>query len=81
MISRRFCKNVYTEIKEERKGEYKSTAVQDIDTIQVSKFMTKTVTTANVDQTIQSVCKTMNDNNLGGLVIVKRGISGNEPGG
>jgi CBS domain-containing protein len=43
--------------------------------------MTKIVMTANVDQTIQSVCKTMNDNNLGGLVIVKRGISGNEPVG
>jgi predicted transcriptional regulator len=45
----------------------------------VSKFMTKTVLTANVDQTIQSVCKTMHENNIGSVVIVKREIDGNRP--
>jgi CBS domain-containing protein len=53
----------------------------DIDTIPVSNFMTKTVMTASIDQTILSVCKIMNENNLGGVVIVKRGVSGNEPVG
>jgi CBS domain-containing protein len=43
--------------------------------------MTKTVITANLDQTIQTVCKIMNENNLGSVVIVKRGVSGNEPVG
>jgi CBS domain-containing protein len=43
--------------------------------------MTKTVMTANLDQTIQSVCKIMIENNVGGLVVVKRGVSGNEPVG
>jgi CBS domain-containing protein len=37
--------------------------------------------TANLDQTIQSVCKIMIENNVGGLVVVKRGVSGNEPVG
>ena len=56
-------------------------AAGDIDTIPVSNFMTKTVMTASIDQTILSVCKIMNENNLGGVVIVKRGVSGNEPVG
>lgn len=45
----------------------------------ISKFMTKKVITANVDQTIQSVCKMMHENHIGSIVIVKRGIDGNEP--
>src|SRR5918912_3879782 len=72
------------EIKEEgeREGKDKSAATaRDIDAIPVSKYMTKTVMTASLDQTIKSVCKIMNENNLGGLVIVKRGVSGNEPVG
>jgi CBS domain-containing protein len=67
-------------IKEEE-GQDKSFAAGDIDTVPVSKYMTKTVMTASLDQTIQSVCKIMNENNLGGVVIVKRGMSGNEPVG
>jgi CBS domain-containing protein len=63
-------------IKEE--GEDKSATAGDIDTIPVSKFMTKIVMTATLDQTIQSVCKIMNENNIGSVVIVKRGVSGNE---
>ena len=31
----------------------------------VSKFMSKTVLTAKVDQTIQSVCKIMHENHIG----------------
>jgi CBS domain-containing protein len=45
----------------------------------VSEFMTKTVLTANVDQTIQSVCKIMHENHIGSVVIVKREIDGNKP--
>ncbi len=66
-------------IKEERRED--KSAARDIDTVPVSKFMTKTVITANLDQTIQSACKIMNENNLGGVVIIKRGVSGNEPVG
>jgi predicted transcriptional regulator len=34
--------------------------------------MTKPVITADVDQTIKSICKTMYENNIGSVVIVKR---------
>src|SRR6266480_6655323 len=54
---------------------------ESADSIPISNFMTKTVITANVDQTIQSVCRIMNENKIGGVVIVKRGINGNEPVG
>jgi CBS domain-containing protein len=64
-------------IKEEPR-EDESVIAGDVDTLPVSKYMTKTVMTANLGQTIQSVCKIMNDNNLGSVVIVKRGVSGNE---
>lgn len=42
----------------------------------VSKFMTKTVITATLDQTIQTVCKIMYENNVGSVVIVKREVDG-----
>jgi CBS domain-containing protein len=45
----------------------------------VSKFMTKTVLTANFDQTIQSVCQIMQENHIGSVVIVKREMDGNKP--
>jgi predicted transcriptional regulator len=45
----------------------------------VSKFMTKTVLTANVEQTIQSVCKIMHENNIGSVIIVRKEIDGNRP--
>ena len=57
----------------------KSPIAGDIDTVPVSKFMTKKVITMNIDQTIQSVCKVMNENNIGGIVIIKRGMTGDEP--
>jgi CBS domain-containing protein len=63
------------------KEQDKSDAAVDDANTPISKFMTKTVITACVDQTIQSVCKIMNENNIGGVVIVKRAINGNEPVG
>ena len=42
----------------------------------VFKFMTKTVITATLDQTIQTVCKIMYENNIGSVVIVKREVDG-----
>ena len=42
--------------------------------IPISNFMAKTVITANVDQTIQSVCKIMNENNIGSVVNKPVGI-------
>jgi CBS domain-containing protein len=42
----------------------------------VSKFMTKTVITATLDQTIQTICKIMYENNIGSVVIVKREVDG-----
>jgi CBS domain-containing protein len=54
---------------------------ESADTAPISKFMTKKVITANIDQTIQSVCKIMSENNIGAVVVVKRGINGNEPVG
>jgi CBS domain-containing protein len=45
----------------------------------VSKFMTKTVLTANIDQTIQSVCKIMHENHIGSVIIVRKEIDGNRP--
>jgi CBS domain-containing protein len=51
------------------------------DAIPISNIMTKKVITASIDQTIQSVCKIMSENNIGAVVVVKRGINGNEPVG
>ena len=45
----------------------------------VSEFMTKIVITATLDQTIQTVCKIMYENNIGSVVIVKREIDGFSP--
>ena len=38
--------------------------------------MTKTVITATLDQTIQTVCKIMYENNIGSVVIVNREVDG-----
>jgi CBS domain-containing protein len=65
----------------EQGGQDESATARDIDSLTVAEYMTRTVITANIDQTIQSVCKIMNEHNLGGIVIVKRGVSGNEPVG
>ena len=47
----------------------------------VSKYMIKKVITGTVSDTVQSVCKTMYENNIGCLVIVKRKMSGLVPVG
>jgi CBS domain-containing protein len=43
----------------------------DIYSLPVAKFMTKKVITAKINSTVQSVCKSMYDNNVGSVVIVK----------
>lgn len=53
----------------------------DIYSSPVSKFMTKRVITAKVNTTIKAVCKSMYDNNVGFLVIVKQAMGGIVPVG
>ena len=53
----------------------------DIYSSPVSKFMTKRVITARVNATIKAACKSMYDNNVGFLVIVKRTMGGIFPVG
>ena len=47
-------------------------SVEEESAAPASKFMTKPVITADVNQTIKSICKTMYENNIGSVVIVKR---------
>lgn len=47
----------------------------------VSKYMIKKVITATIRETIQSACKSMYENNVGCLVILKRMMSGPIPVG
>jgi predicted transcriptional regulator len=42
-----------------------------IESIPVSSFMTRNVITETEDQNIQAVCKIMNENNIGSVIIVK----------
>jgi CBS domain-containing protein len=44
----------------------------DIYSLPAAKFMTKKVITAKINSTVQSVCKSMYDNNVGSVVIVKQ---------
>jgi CBS domain-containing protein len=53
----------------------------DVYLFPVSKYMVKKVITATVSHTIQSVCKTMYENNIGCLVVTKRTVSGLVPVG
>lgn len=41
-----------------------------IESIRISSFMTRNVKTETEDQNIQAVCKTMNENNIGSLIIM-----------
>jgi CBS domain-containing protein len=43
-----------------------------IESVSVSAFMTKNVKTETEDQNIQSACRNMHQNNIGGIVIVKK---------
>jgi CBS domain-containing protein len=53
----------------------------DIYSSPVSKFMTKMVITAKVNDTIKAACKSMYDNDVGFLVIIKRTMGGIVPVG
>jgi len=44
----------------------------DIYSLPAAKFMSKKVITAKINSTVQSVCKSMYDNNVGSVVIVKK---------
>jgi CBS domain-containing protein len=52
-----------------------------IYSLPISKFMTKKVITSKVNSTIKSVCKSMYDNNVGCLVILKQTNNGSTPAG
>ena len=49
-----------------------------IESIPVSSFMTKDVKTETEDQNIQAVCKIMNENDIGSVIIVAN-LQGNNP--
>jgi CBS domain-containing protein len=53
----------------------------DIYSLPIAKFMTKKVITAKINSTVQSVCKSMYDNNVGSVVIVKQTMGGIVPVG
>lgn len=53
----------------------------DIYSLPTAKFMTKKVITAKIESTVQSVCKSMYENNVGCVVIVKRTNGGIVPVG
>jgi CBS domain-containing protein len=53
----------------------------EIDSVPASSFMTTEIITATEDQTIQQICKTMLDHDIGSVVIVKRLVDGNRPVG
>jgi CBS domain-containing protein len=44
----------------------------DIYSLPAAKIMTKKVVTAKINSTVRSVCKSMYDNNVGSVVIVKQ---------
>jgi CBS domain-containing protein len=46
-----------------------------IESIPVSTVMTRNVITEAEDQNIQAVCKIMNENNIGSVIIVKGSIA------
>jgi CBS domain-containing protein len=52
-----------------------------LESVPVSSFMTKNVKTETEDQNIQAVCKTMNENNIGSIVVVSLGDKDQKPVG
>ncbi|HKG40519.1 MAG TPA: CBS domain-containing protein [Nitrososphaeraceae archaeon] len=42
-----------------------------IESIPVSSFMTRNVKTETEDQNIQAICKIMNENNIGSVIVIK----------
>ena len=61
--------------------EHFEVCVMDGYLFPVSKYMVKKVITATVSHTVQSVCKTMYESNIGSLVLTKRKTSGLVPVG
>lgn len=55
--------------------------MMDIYSLPAAKFMSKKVITAKINSTVQSVCKSMYDNNVGSVVIVKQTNGGIVPVG
>jgi CBS domain-containing protein len=53
----------------------------EIDSTPVSGFMTTEIITVTEDQTIQQICKTMLEHDIGSVVVVKRLVDGNKPVG
>ena len=53
----------------------------DIYSLPAAKLMSKKVITAKINSTVQSVCKSMYDNNVGSVVIVKQTNGGIVPVG
>ena len=49
------------------------------ESMPVSSIMTPDVKTATQDETIQTVCKSMYENDIGSIVVVKRTIEGINP--
>ena len=52
-----------------------------LESIPLASFMTKSVKTETEDQSIQAVCKTMNENNIGSIVVVSLGDKDQKPVG
>ena len=52
-----------------------------LDSIPVSSFMTRNVKIETEDQNIQAVCKTMNENNIGSIIVVALHDKGQNPVG
>lgn len=46
--------------------------MSSIETISVSRFMTRDVKTEKEDQNVLTACRTMHENNIGSVIIVKR---------
>ena len=61
--------------------EHFEMCVMDAYLFPVSKYMVKKVNTGTVSHTVQYVCKTMYENNIGCLVLTKRTTSGLVPVG
>lgn len=55
--------------------------MMSLESIPVSSFMTRNVKTETDDQNIHAVCKTMNENNIGSIIIVALGSNGLGPVG
>ena len=51
-----------------------------IESIPISSFMTKNIKTETEDQNIQAICKIMNENDIGSVIIIKTTDGNNQAG-